>query len=141
MKKCCICEIEKNENEFSWKLKSKNRRHSQCKECKRKIDNDHYLSSKNRRELLKKNGSKRNKYLRDYVQRVKRIFGKCNICGDKRWYVLDFHHLENKEFEISVMVRSGYSIKKIKKELRKCIFLCSNCHREHHFFENNGTVV
>ena len=59
--------------------------------------------------------------------------GKCQNpeCGyDKCVDALEFHHLGNKEFAIS----SGNtkSWEKIKKEIDKCLLLCSNCHKEVH---------
>ena len=58
--------------------------------------------------------------------------GKCSNCGyDKCLDALDFHHLDPtkkdpKSFEKNV----AWSI--LKEEIKKCILLCSNCHRELH---------
>jgi hypothetical protein len=60
---------------------------------------------------------------------------KCAICGDTRWYVLDFHHINGKDFTISEKVREGCSLNTIKKEIEKCILVCANCHRELHYKE------
>lgn len=60
---------------------------------------------------------------------------KCSKCGyDKCPGALDFHHLENKEFNIS---NNGItnSWAKVLKELDKCVILCANCHRELHYEE------
>ncbi len=57
--------------------------------------------------------------------------GKCEKCGyDKYIGALEFHHPENnKEFGIG---QKGYtkSWEAIKKELDKCMLVCSNCHKE-----------
>lgn len=44
---------------------------------------------------------------------------------------LGFHHIqkEDKEFSISRRIRSWA---RVKKELKKCILVCSNCHSEIH---------
>lgn len=58
--------------------------------------------------------------------------GKCSICGyNKCQKALDFHHLNplEKDFNISGGTRSFESI---KKELDKCVLVCSNCHTEIH---------
>lgn len=58
--------------------------------------------------------------------------GKCQICGyNKCTKALVFHHLnpEEKEFNVS---RANKSWERIKKELEKCILVCSNCHAEIH---------
>jgi hypothetical protein len=60
--------------------------------------------------------------------------GKCEHCGyNKCPSVFDFHHLDpnKKDFAISSNGHSR-SWDRVKKELDKCILLCSNCHRELH---------
>jgi len=66
---------------------------------------------------------------------VKSFGGICCIC--KKEYemgLFDFHHLdpEKKEFKIGSI--RGKSWEKITKELRKCVMLCSNCHRLVHYY-------
>ena len=59
--------------------------------------------------------------------------GCCIICKYNRSLsALEFHHLDpsKKDFAISKYVNIEFH--KIKKELDKCILLCSNCHREIH---------
>jgi hypothetical protein len=61
--------------------------------------------------------------------------GKCSICGyDKCLGSLHFHHIdpEIKEHYISyVVARREWDF--AKKELDKCILVCSNCHGEIHW--------
>ena len=59
---------------------------------------------------------------------------KCGICGyDKCQASLEFHHLNPNEKEFGVS-SSGVtrSWTKVVEELRKCVCLCANCHREVH---------
>lgn len=60
--------------------------------------------------------------------------GCCQICGyNKEGGAFDFHHLDPEEKEIAVSNNGrGTSWKRIAAELRKCILLCANCHREVH---------
>ena len=53
----------------------------------------------------------------------------CNLEDDPLVY--DFHHLglEEKEFSISSKVMSW---NKIMTEIKKCVMLCSHCHRKVH---------
>lgn len=73
----------------------------------------------------------------DYWKRRKQLmlqgFGsKCKICGyDKCQKALEFHHINPFEKEIEIS-RSIHSWEKTKEELKKCICVCSNCHREIH---------
>jgi len=64
-------------------------------------------------------------------QSIEYLGGKCNECGYDG-YALEFHHIipEDKEHKISEMW--SYSWENIKRELDKCIILCSNCHAKHH---------
>ena len=69
--------------------------------------------------------------------------GKCEICGYcKCVNALEFHHVdENKDFGIG---EKGYtrSWDKVKKELDKCMLLCSNCHREtHHNDKKTSNII
>lgn len=59
---------------------------------------------------------------------------KCNLCGyDKLQDALDFHHInpDEKEYSISQNGRC-HDIKKDLNEVKKCILVCANCHREIH---------
>ena len=133
-KKCTKCGQWKDIEEFAWKNKSEGKRHSQCKECRRKADNKRYAEDPNRRETVKAVHKNQVKYIREYIQDIKK-HSKCAICGEDRWYVLDFHHTGDKDFNISQKVQEGCSLETIKKEIEKCIILCANCHREVHYKE------
>jgi hypothetical protein len=60
----------------------------------------------------------------------------CSQCGFSHVAALDFHHLDAKTKEgiVSELIREG-RFKKAKAEAEKCIVLCANCHRVHHFEE------
>ena len=59
--------------------------------------------------------------------------GECLHCGIEanrsNSIIFDFHHLGDKDFNIAEV---RHSFIKMKKELDKCILLCSNCHRLEH---------
>lgn len=60
--------------------------------------------------------------------------GVCQCCKYNKYIgALEFHHInpDEKDFGISV---KGYTIswENNKKELDKCVLVCSNCHREIH---------
>ncbi len=64
---------------------------------------------------------------------VKMLGGKCSLCGyDKYIGALEFHHLNRseKKFKLSEVMRNQKSWPLILEEVKKCVLLCSNCHKE-----------
>ena len=58
--------------------------------------------------------------------------GKCSRCGyDKCLKALEFYHIDpsKKDFTIS---NDHFRLKDAIEESKKCILLCSNCHKEFH---------
>lgn len=65
--------------------------------------------------------------------------GECSFCGYKKSLrALEFHHLVSEEKEINISRFRQKDWEALKKELDKCILLCSNCHREEHEKLDNG---
>ena len=66
-----------------------------------------------------------------FLRRVKKKMS-CKICGyNKSNYAKHFHHLDkNNKREVSQM--NQYSLKEVKKEIKKCVLVCANCHAELH---------
>lgn len=64
--------------------------------------------------------------------------GECSICGyDKSLRALHFHHVDPNEKDFTISSKS-YSYERLKKEVDKCILVCSNCHCEiHDEIDNN----
>lgn len=65
---------------------------------------------------------------------IKVFGGRCCLCGfDAYQEALEFHHVnpEEKEFGIT-RDTSTTSLEKQLQELKKCILVCSNCHRGIH---------
>jgi len=73
------------------------------------------------------------KYLskrKEEIINLKKEIGGCCICGyDRCQSALEFHHVDPKEKKGAVSSLSG---KALIKEIKKCVLLCSNCHREYH---------
>lgn len=61
---------------------------------------------------------------------------KCTNCGFDHHAALDFHHEDptEKEYNVNRLVSDG-RFRKAYEEIKKCIVLCSNCHRIHHYEE------
>lgn len=65
---------------------------------------------------------------------------KCQCCGyDKCITALEFHHLNPEEKDFSFGNNTNRSWQNTKEELKKCILVCANCHREIHsgLIDNN----
>ena len=64
---------------------------------------------------------------------------KCTKCGFSHIAALDFHHEDptEKEHNVNRLVSDG-RFKKAYAEIEKCIVLCANCHRIHHFEEKKN---
>jgi hypothetical protein len=129
MKKCSKCQIEKSLDQFG---KSVRGLFHWCKDCKRAYDKLRYkrIGPENWSRTRSNSGRMdRRNWLTEYKKDK-----ECSICGENNPVCLDFHHIvaKEKKYNISNMVIGGYSIKKILKEISKCIILCSNCHRKQH---------
>lgn len=121
---CKICKLEKLEKEF-YKRKDDGRINIYCIKCYR------LYNIQKQREF---------KY-----KCIEYKGGHCSVCGyNKCFGALDFHHIKpnEKEFSINKIKSSRWEINKHKiiKELDKCVLLCSNCHRELHYLNNDSKI-
>jgi hypothetical protein len=116
---CKTCDKDKPLNEFP---KRGSGYRKDCKECYHKV--------------VKRANSKVRKLKREYVIRDKE--DGCSICGEKRHYCLDYHHVDRstKDKAVSKLLVEGSGLQKLIEEIEKCILLCANCHRELHWKEN-----
>ena len=90
----------------------------------------HYEKNK---EKMKARAVAKNKaqseVLTEYVHKVKDA--PCTDCGVKYPpHVMDFDHISDKTANVSVMIRSAYSLQRLQEEIDKCELVCSNCHRQ-----------
>lgn len=70
------------------------------------------------------------KWLKEYKSKL-----KCEKCGESHPATLDFHHKnqQEKNTNIARMVSNRTSLKRLEEEIKKCFVWCSNCHRKHHY--------
>lgn len=59
---------------------------------------------------------------------------KCNLCGYNRVInSLEFHHINPQEKEYGIAANGTcHNLEKDLQEVKKCILVCANCHREIH---------
>lgn len=76
--------------------------------------------------------------IKDFRQRLKEravyvLGGKCQCCGyNKCSAALEFHHLNPDIKEFTFSDNTNRSWENTRNELKKCILVCANCHREIH---------
>lgn len=72
---------------------------------------------------------------RTKLKMISSMGGRCQACGYKACVeALEFHHIDpsQKEIAFGKMRANPVGIAKVFEELKKCILLCANCHREVH---------
>jgi len=64
------------------------------------------------------------------LNRLRQMHG-CSVCGERDYRCLDFHHVDpsTKVYSIATMRGRG-DREALKAELKKCVVICSNCHRK-----------
>jgi hypothetical protein len=132
-KVCGKCKKEKYLDEFHKNSTKKDGLRSTCKECSKEYHKQHYLNNINK---YRTKAQVLRDFLKSFVNRFKQFKG-CKICKEKRYWVLEFHHNDRleKTDTINRFVTNG-NFKLLKKEIRKCDVLCSNCHKDLHYNEN-----
>jgi 5-methylcytosine-specific restriction endonuclease McrA len=93
----------------------------------------------NRETIIQKTVGKKKAFRAEWAEFKESL--SCTKCGFKHPAVLDFHHEDPtlKEGNIHRFVSNG-QFKKVREEIKKCIVLCANCHRIHHYNEKNVTL-
>lgn len=70
-----------------------------------------------------------------FVNAVKAEVG-CQVCGEREPVCIDFHHVDpaTKKYTLGARFsRQTTDPERVMAEMRKCICLCANCHRKHHW--------
>ena len=131
MKICVKCNESKEKSEF---CKDKNREDGLqplCKAC-------HSLWYRGSFTQTKENRDSRNlKRRSDWKIFIDGFKTKCRFCDEHIPEILDFHHKDpvTKEFQMAnLCVRTFNETYKqqAREEIRKCVIVCSNCHRKIH---------
>jgi 5-methylcytosine-specific restriction endonuclease McrA len=90
----------------------------------------YYCSNGQKEKTLLRNLNLRRERKKHFVRL---LGGKCNICGyDKCIGALEFHHQNQAQKDLEPAIVMRRSITNAEAEIRKCILLCANCHREVH---------
>jgi hypothetical protein len=136
-KKCSKCNIIKPASEFR---KNGEYLMGKCKPCQYEYTTSHNQKNKEKYKIYQKN-SQKNNYNRGqtFMNKHRAIYG-CQKCGEKRYWVIDYHHINPKEKEFQIPYYKTAKLDILKKEIRKCILLCRNCHMDFHYLEKKDGI-
>lgn len=143
---CVKCNVRKDISEFSLNKSAKDRYQKYCKACKSFVDGRHNAKSKITEAQRQANGERYAVILLKMKELQIIKGGCCEKCGESRLHLLDFHHLNKNEkikgvgeFLRRYSLIKGFEL--AKKEIEKCILLCSNCHRDFHYLEKENGIT
>lgn len=127
---CKKCGLLKDVSNFSITKNRKRGYHTWCKDCLKEYDHNRHIKNA---ILIRKQKKDRRVFLQEWFKEKKATL-KCFFCTEDFIECLEFHHTDpkEKEYNVSNMVKNGFSIKKIESEIAKCIVVCANCHRKIH---------
>ena len=135
-KYCGKCKKDLPKSEFGVNNSRKDKLQTQCKTCRKETNNQHYKNSEARREAIRRNYKKFKETNYSYIKSLKEK--GCSVCDEKDPSCMDFHHVsKDKGYNIANKA-DKYSLERLKKEIEKCIVICSNCHRKLHSKEKQN---
>lgn len=128
-KVCTRCCTEKDKTEFFKTRRSKDGLQPACKSC---MNLSYKASRGKKKEHYNKVAKARMRRTVDFVAAFKEN-ATCMFCSEDDASCLDFHHTDptTKDGDVSDMMYF-MSQSSIKREMDKCVVLCSNCHRKLH---------
>lgn len=127
-KRCSRCRLEKPDEDFAWRHKDKGWRDSYCRPCRAEYKQEHYAKNKARyieqaQDRTRTMLEERTRYLIDFFRTH-----PCVDCGERNPTVLEFDHLDEKQFDIGSGIRNR-NWQEVLHEMKKCEVVCVNCHR------------
>lgn len=138
-KRCSKCLRILDESAFNWKYKNIKLQYH-CKECSRKYVREHYKN--NTRYYIDKAHRRNIEVKEKSLKYIGNNFKThpCVDCGETDILVLEFdHRLRSDKFrEISRLIKSRGTFKKVVDEITKCEVRCANCHRRKTAIESNS---
>jgi predicted nucleic acid-binding Zn ribbon protein len=105
-------------------------------ECAKRSRKKHY--EKNKVAIAAKVQARKRKLRMQFAEYKSKL--ACLKCGQNHPATLDFHHVVRhpSNRKINELLKRGAINRAMKEIEEKCIVLCSNCHRIHHWNEAKG---
>lgn len=95
-----------------------------------------YHLGRNQHEKTAERRRKARSKVTTYIQKYKQSMS-CADCGERYpYWIMEFDHLRDKEFQISSYQNRSQDLEVIKAEIDKCEVVCSNCHRNRTYFRS-----
>jgi hypothetical protein len=93
---------------------------------------------KHKEKIISKNSVRRKKIVAEFA--AFKATKSCIKCGESHPATLDFHHTDPQKTDKKVyeLAKDGHFWLRIMREIDKCVVLCSNCHRIHHYEERKN---
>lgn len=129
MKTCSKCKTLKPLNEFSKDASRPGGLAYRCKACQSVTQRSGYTQryGEKARNRNKEKSTINRKIISDYKASV-----GCAFCAEDDPVCLEFHHLDPTAKEIGIAENMASSIDRIFDEIKKCVCICSNCHKKVH---------
>jgi hypothetical protein len=129
VKTCTRCGETKPIDQFpAVKRSEPERRQGWCRGCFAAANARNYQRNieRERARLYRNAARRREESQRRAIEHL--LAHPCVDCGETDIVVLQFDHLHNKSFDVSVMISNGASWPRIEAEIAKCEVRCANCH-------------
>lgn len=94
--------------------------------------------AKNREKQKARAAANRKRYYQEWIEYKASL--ECSVCGASHPAIIDFHHIIRKDKQsVNILVKNGRFAAARKEAETKCIPICANCHRKHHWEERRNT--
>ena len=98
----------------------------QCKTCRGIYKKNEYNTKKRQYRDYSLNRQKR---MENWINSLKT---PCVFCGENDPICIDWHHIDPNEKSFAISHIKGKAKERTLEEMKKCICICSNCHRKLH---------
>jgi len=139
-RKCTICKIiyPSTSDYFGKHSTSHIGLDTYCKICRKSKGRENYYKNK---EKWNNTHNKTAEIKKQKILEIKNNSSGCVKCKEKRHYLLDFHHIDPKTKIFQISQGEGKGWNKVLEEIEKCVLLCSNCHRELHYYQKLNNIT
>jgi hypothetical protein len=139
MKQCPKCTAIKPVSEFNKNKAKPDGLQRICRVCSREADRKSYKKTFSEQPKIRLDRNKSTRLRKMEWLNNHRKPG-CAKCGESRIHVIDFHHIDPSQKEFSIGDNQA-NYEMLKEEIKKCVLLCSNCHRDFHYLERRENMT